>query len=172
MGEEWRSSSPFMFFSDMGPDLADSIRASRQKEFEESPDAKDPDKQVADPMAADTFLRSKLDWDEIENSDNADWLGLYRKLLALRHAQIVPRLAEAPGSSGSYEVIGPCAIKVRWTLGDGSTLSMLANLSPEPLDGVDMWTGRHIWLEGTACGHSMSPWTVIWSFEDEISMPN
>lgn len=172
MGEEWRSSSPFIFFSDMGPDLADSIRASRQKEFEESPDAKDPDKQVPDPMAAETFVRSKLDWDEIANSDNADWLGLYRKLLALRHAEIVPRLAEAPGSSGSYEVIGPCAIKVRWTLGDGSTLSLLANLSPEPLDGVDMWTGRHIWLEGTACSHSMSPWTVIWSFEDGISMPN
>lgn len=167
MGEEWGSSRPFMFFSDLGQDLADSIRETRHKEFQESPDANDPTKRLPDPMASETFVRSKLDWDERHGRANTDWLGLYRKLLSLRQAEIVPRLAEAPGFGGSYEILGPCAIKVRWKMGDGSTLVLLANLSPEPLDGVDMWVGRHIWLEGTACGHSMSPWTVIWSVEDE-----
>ena len=166
MGEEWRSSRPFMFFSDMGPDLADSIRQARQREFAASPDARDPGKRVPDPMAPETFAQSKLDWDEREQADNADWLGLYRKLLALRHAEIVPRLAETPGGASSYEVLGPCALRVRWTLGDGAILSLLANLSPEPLDGVAVWNGRHIWLEGMADGNSMSPWTVVWSIEE------
>jgi malto-oligosyltrehalose trehalohydrolase len=166
MGEEWGTSQPFMFFSDMGPELAGSIRESRQKEFAASPDARDASKYVPDPMAADTFARSKLDWRELGDATHDDWLNLYRKLLALRQAEIIPRLAEAPGGAASFEVVGPGAVKVRWTLGDGSVLSLLANLSPEPLDGVDMWGGRHIWLEGAASGQSMSPWTVIWSIED------
>jgi maltooligosyltrehalose trehalohydrolase len=39
MGEEWGSRQPFMFFSDVGEELADAVRESRRKEFEASPDA-------------------------------------------------------------------------------------------------------------------------------------
>jgi hypothetical protein len=62
---------------------------------------------------------------------------LYRRLVALRHAEIVTRLTRLGGHAGRYEVIGPKAVRVWGTLGDGSQLSLLANLSPEPLRGSD-----------------------------------
>ena len=37
MGEEWAAAQPFLYFSDMGEDLADSIRTARRAELERPP---------------------------------------------------------------------------------------------------------------------------------------
>jgi hypothetical protein len=45
---------------------------------------------------------------------------------------------------------------------------MIANLSPEPLDGINAWDGgRHLWLEGIATGTSLEPWCVVVSLNDK-----
>jgi 1,4-alpha-glucan branching enzyme len=167
MGEEWGATQPFLFFSDMGEELGDKIREARLKEFQDSPDAKDSLREPPDPMATESFLASKLNWDDREADPHSDWLALYRTLLRIRREEIVPRLSGMEGYAGHYEIIAGRALKVWWTLSDGSVLSMLANLTPEPLDGVNAWDqGRHLWLEGIATGSGLEPWSLVVSMVD------
>ena len=62
-------------------------------------------------------------------------------------------------------MIGTHGIRVAWTLGDGSELSMIANPSPEPLGGVQVWSGDHLWLEGFASGDTLDPWSVVFTLK-------
>lgn len=82
MGEEWGSSSPFLFFSSHPePELARATAEGRKKEF--SQHGWDAD-EIPDPQDPDTFLRSKLKWDEVTDGDHGKLLEIYRGLIALR----------------------------------------------------------------------------------------
>lgn len=167
MGEEWGAGQPFLYFSDVSKDLAEKIRESRVKEFQNSPDAAGALRELPDPMAEATFLASKLDWNDREKEIHADWLSLYRALLRIRREEIAPRLVGIGGYAGHYEIIADRALKVWWTLADGAVLTVIANLSPEPLDGVNAWDGgRPLWLEGIASGSTLEPWCVVVSIVD------
>lgn len=85
MGEEWASSSPFQFFSShTEPELAIATAEGRKAEFAEHGwDADD----IPDPQDPQTFLRSKLDWDEVSTGEHAKLLGFYRDLIALRRTE-------------------------------------------------------------------------------------
>lgn len=81
MGEEWGASTPWQFFSDHGPALADAVREGRREEFasfgwrpEDVPDPEDPA----------TARRSVLDWDEMDKEPHAELLRWYGELIALR----------------------------------------------------------------------------------------
>ena len=90
MGEEWAASTPFQFFSSHPePELADATRNGRKAEFAEHGwDADD----VPDPQDPETFLRSKLDWTEVDDGEHAALGRLYRDLIALRKRE--PDLAD------------------------------------------------------------------------------
>jgi maltooligosyltrehalose trehalohydrolase len=161
MGEEWAASTPFLFFTDPGEALADAIRAGRAEEIKDLPvpeGATPPD-----PIAEATFAASKLDWKEREQDEHGRTYSLYRKLIAIRQQQIAPRLRGIKGNSGTYEMIGEHGLRVRWILGDGSEYSVVANLSSEPLDEVNVWSGDHLWLEGFATGDVLDPWSAVFS---------
>ena len=83
MGEEWGSSSPFQFFSSHPePELARATAEGRKAEFAAHGwDADD----IPDPQDPETFLRSKLDWSEVDAEHHARLLEVYRALIALRH---------------------------------------------------------------------------------------
>ncbi len=82
-GEEWAASSPFQYFVDYrDPKLAAAVRDGRRKEFAHFID--DPEK-VPDPQAVETFMRSKLNWDERDQEPHREILDWYRSLIALRH---------------------------------------------------------------------------------------
>lgn len=159
MGEEWAIKRPFLFFSDVGGELADAIRSSRQKDFGEAGTSSRG--RPPDPMLEDTFLACKLDWEQIETGVHSHYLSLYRQLLAIRREQITPRLEGMTDHKGRYELIGHQAFRVWWTLGDGAELSLLANLSAEPLQNVDIWASDHPWLEGYASGSVLEAWSVV-----------
>lgn len=90
MGEEWGSSSPFQFFSSHPePELARATAEGRRREFAEH--GWDAD-EIPDPQDPQTFLRSKLKWDEVDEDDHGRLLSLYRDLIALRHNE--PDLAD------------------------------------------------------------------------------
>ncbi|MBO0676387.1 malto-oligosyltrehalose trehalohydrolase [Mycolicibacterium sp. S2-37] len=90
MGEEWASSSPFQFFSSHPePDLARATAEGRKKEFADH--GWDAD-QIPDPQDPETFLRSKLKWDEVTDGDHGRLLEIYRGLIALRGEE--PDLAD------------------------------------------------------------------------------
>src|SRR5262249_35115398 len=82
-GEEWASTSPFQYFVDFHeePQLAEAVAIGRRKEFEAFTWI--PEK-IPDPNAKETYLRSKLDWHNMDESAHRDMLEWYRKLIALR----------------------------------------------------------------------------------------
>jgi maltooligosyltrehalose trehalohydrolase len=80
MGEEWGASTPWQFFT-AHPELGTATAEGRIAEFAKM--GWDP-AVVPDPQDAETFERSKLDWDEPADGDHARLLQLYRSLAALR----------------------------------------------------------------------------------------
>ena len=80
-GEEWGASSPFCFFAEFSdPQLVDAVREGRKAEFAAFVGAA----QVPDPTAVETFLASRLDWDELAREPHPRLLAWHRGLLALR----------------------------------------------------------------------------------------
>ncbi|MGY4651547.1 malto-oligosyltrehalose trehalohydrolase [Mycobacterium sp. URHB0021] len=85
MGEEWGSSSPFQFFSSHPePDLARATAEGRKREFAEH--GWDAD-EIPDPQDPETFLRSKLDWNEIDDGEHGRLRRVYQRLIELRHTE-------------------------------------------------------------------------------------
>ncbi|HEX7429947.1 MAG TPA: malto-oligosyltrehalose trehalohydrolase [Mycobacterium sp.] len=85
MGEEWGSSSPFQFFSSHPePELAKATAEGRKQEFAEH--GWDAD-EIPDPQDPETFLRSKLNWDEIHEGDHSRLRRVYHTLIALRRTE-------------------------------------------------------------------------------------
>ena len=70
MGQEWASSSPFLYFTDHHDELGKGVTEGRRKEFAEFSDFRDPAKRalIPDPQAMATFTNSKLDWAELERA--------------------------------------------------------------------------------------------------------
>jgi len=85
MGEEWGSSSPFQFFSSHPePELARATAEGRKREFAEH--GWDAD-EIPDPQDPETFLRSKLNWAEVDDGDHGRLRHVYQRLIALRHTE-------------------------------------------------------------------------------------
>ena len=133
MGEEFVASTPFLFFSDFGPELAGKVRDGRRAEFARFAQFRglEAQSQIPDPNEEKTFLRSKLDWGSIDDPLHGEWLRFYRQLLAHRHKEIVPRMKDILPGRASYEVLAPAAIHTCWETRQGETLELFANLSGE-----------------------------------------
>jgi len=86
MGQEWAASTPFQFFTDHEPALGRKVTEGRRAEFREFAAFHDPQarEKIPDPQAEETFLRSKLDWNEVDKEPHAGVLRLYRELFRLR----------------------------------------------------------------------------------------
>jgi len=80
-GEEFGSSSPFLYFSQHDPELGKKVSEGRKNEF--GAFGWDPD-EVPDPQDKSSFERSKLRWDEVTQEPHASLLNWYKKLIALR----------------------------------------------------------------------------------------
>jgi malto-oligosyltrehalose trehalohydrolase/4-alpha-glucanotransferase len=169
MGEEWAAAQPFPFFCDFGPELSEAVRNGRREEFAKFPEFQDPEKRdhIPDPTGEATFASAKLAWEDTAKEPHAGWLDWYRRALAVRRAEIVPRLPGIPGGAGEYETFGGRGLRVRWRLGDGSLLTVTANLGPGALDEADTPRGRVIWSDGAAAsGGGLGPWQVVWTIEE------
>lgn len=168
MGEEWATSKPFPFFCDFGPELADAVRDGRRAEFARFPEFRDPEtrERIPDPTALETFLSAKLDWDRAEAGAHAEWRALYRRLLEIRHAEIVPRLKGLAGDCGRYTAIGTNAVSVTWRLGDGSRLALIANLNAAHCEVATPPGGRVLWSQGSLSDDRLDPWSVLFALEE------
>ncbi len=167
MGEEWGTARPFLFFCDFGPELAAAVRKGRRAEFARFPEFQDPATRetIPDPTVEATFLASKLDWEGSEKGVHAEWRDFYRRALAVRRVEIVPRLRGISGHAGRYAVLGPLAVRVDWTLGDGSALTLMANLSAAPV-AAPAAEGRVIWQEGETPPQRLAPWTAVFTLSE------
>jgi malto-oligosyltrehalose trehalohydrolase len=129
MGEEEASLAPFLFFTDHNRDLARSVREGRRREFAGFGKFSDPESvaKIPDPNAIETFERSKP---AAHPTCGGTRQALYRRLLALRTAEIVPRLEGA--SALDARALGPAAVVARWRMGDSSVLVLACNLGTMP----------------------------------------
>ena len=109
MGEEWAAAQPFPFFCDFRGELAEAVRRGRRAEFKDFPEFADPARsaEIPDPLAEETFLSAKLDWDDM----NEDRLALYRELLRHRARFIRPLLPRIE-RGGDALVLGEQAIRI------------------------------------------------------------
>ncbi|SEJ88132.1 maltooligosyl trehalose hydrolase [Deinococcus reticulitermitis] len=125
-GQEWAASTPFQFFSDHAGDLGRAVSEGRRREFAYFSGFSGED--VPDPQAEETFLRSKLNWDERAQGEHAQTLALYRELLALRRSDPVlanrKRGALSTGHDGDVLWVktetGRGVRLLLWNLGEGS----------------------------------------------------
>jgi len=167
MGEEWGASQPFLFFSALGAELADAVRQGRRDEFARFPEFRDAStrERIPDPQSPATFAAAKLSWDELRLPPHAERLEWYRRVLGVRRAEIVPRLAGIT-HGGAYRVIAEGALLVHWTCADGAVLTLAANLSHRGVTFPHQ-AGRVLWHEGPPIERDeLAAWTVHWSIEE------
>jgi maltooligosyltrehalose trehalohydrolase len=90
-GQEFASSSPFLYFTDHNPELGKLVTAGRREEFKGFSAFNDPARRetIPDPQAEETFQRSKLNFGERER--NGEVYAAYRELIALRREDLVLR---------------------------------------------------------------------------------
>jgi maltooligosyltrehalose trehalohydrolase len=156
-GQEFGSSSPFLFFADHSGALGDAVRRGRagfMRQFR-SVASRDPDEAPPDPASDETFLRCKLRDDE--RTADGDAIRLHRDLLRLRRDD--PVFGQRPvRDSMDGAVLSPRAFVMRWFASDDRDRLIVVNLdvdlrfdpAPEPLLAPP---------EG-------STWEILWSSED------
>ena len=171
MGEEWGATQPFCFFTDFHDELADAVREGRRREFQKFPEfaSEAAREQIPDPNALSTLEASRLDWSVPEQPDHAAWLDLVRTLLQIRHESIAPRLDGIGGNAGSAEILSETALRVAWTLDDGATLELVANLADQTSEvraesdvQGDVLFASHPDLPAQLRAGRLPPWSVLW----------
>ncbi|MGB6451655.1 MAG: malto-oligosyltrehalose trehalohydrolase [Steroidobacteraceae bacterium] len=168
MGEECAAPQPFPYFCDFGPDLAAKVREGRRREFSHferfrAPGALD---ELPDPTDAATARSAHLNSSRILDARQARMLEHYRKLLALRRREIVPLIPRIR-SRTCAELAASGAFAVDWTLTDGTTLRLLANLTNRAARAVRVEAGRvilttHPLVRGAGAHRELEPWSVSW----------
>jgi maltooligosyltrehalose trehalohydrolase len=165
MGEEWAAPEPFLFFSDLGPDLGPLVSEGRRREFARFPEFADPATRqlVPDPQAESTFKRSSLDWSHARAAIHKDWLAFHQALLALRTRAVAPLLADDAVPAVSWKALGDTALEVAWTFPTG-TLRLVTNLSAAPVahEGPGADSGRRLYALAlpSPTWSALPPWSV------------
>jgi maltooligosyltrehalose trehalohydrolase len=155
-GQEFASSSPFLFFADHNAELAKLVRRGRAQFLSQFRSLALPEMQACLPDPADprTFERCKLDWSERQT--HAEIYALHRDLLRLRREDSVFRAQRQRGVDGA--VLGPQTFVLRFFAEDGDDRLLFVNL------------GRDLHLdpapEPLLAPPEARSWDVLWSSED------
>jgi maltooligosyltrehalose trehalohydrolase len=138
-GQEFASSSPFLFFADHEPELARLVRLGRNQFLAQFPSLAEPEIMAHNPDPGDpaTFERCKLDFSE--RVRNRAIYQLHKDLLRLRREDPVFALQRPGGVDGA--VLGPEAFVLRFFGGAAGDRLLVVNLgrdlcldpAPEPL---------------------------------------
>jgi maltooligosyltrehalose trehalohydrolase len=138
-GQEFASSSPFVFFADHNPELGKLVRKGRREFLAQFPSlaTEEMGALLPDPGSPATFAACKLDWSEREQNGQA--LALHVDLLRLRRTEPAFRAQRLGGVDGA--VLAPQAFVLRFFAEDGDDRLLVVNLgrdlhlevAPEPL---------------------------------------
>jgi maltooligosyltrehalose trehalohydrolase len=81
MGEEWAEQHPFLYFvSHTDSQLAEAVRKGRKEEFKSFQNSTDP----PDPMAEETFIQSRLQWELNGKQKHRIMFEFYKRLISIR----------------------------------------------------------------------------------------
>ena len=167
MGEEWAAESPFLFFCDFEPNLGRLVTEGRRKEFARFARFADAEQRarIPDPVAPETFQRSRISWKERDEGAHHRWWELHRRLLRLREAEITTRTSGITGCNASFRRHGARGLLAQWKLADGSVLNLETNLGPRAQEGFNVQAGGRTLFETHQSfqGGIAPPWSVRWS---------
>jgi maltooligosyltrehalose trehalohydrolase len=139
-GEEWGAGTPFHYFTDFrDPGLGRAVFEGRRREAASFGWTRE---DVPDPQDRETFLRSKLDWSELEREPHASLFEWHRDLILLRRAAQALRDDRLDRLHVRFDE------DRRWLLVERGAWSVVCNLS--------RWT-QSIPL---AAGRPTRPWVV------------
>jgi malto-oligosyltrehalose trehalohydrolase len=163
MGEEWSAPEPFPYFCDLDPALAESVRSGRRREFPLLAD------RLSDPTDPATADSARLDWNRLHEPQHTRWLDHYRRLLAVRRRDIRPLITRIR-SGRCTQLASSGAFAADWSLEDGTTLHLLANLTSETVPVVGRAAGRMIFsthpdIRRAMKRNELAPWSVTWLLE-------
>jgi maltooligosyltrehalose trehalohydrolase len=139
MGQEWAASSPFLYFTDHPPGLGKLVTEGRRREFSDFPGFKDGGgvEDIPDPQARETFVQSKLKWDEMVHAPHAGIHALYKACLNLRKSE--PAFRPRSREGWTVEMLEPGLGCVRYWTGDGRCYLLVMHLWPNKgLISVDL----------------------------------
>jgi maltooligosyltrehalose trehalohydrolase len=164
MGEAQAATTPFLYFTDHHGELAKTVREGRRREFAGFSQFSDPQRLalIPDPNAADTFVCSKPAADLARAADRER---LYRRLLALRRAEIIPRLETARAVDA--RAVGPAAVLARWRMGDGALLVIASNFGTSAAliaeqNGRPLFASTHAAEQSAHAGRIEPRSTIAW----------
>ena len=171
MGEEWAAPEPFTYFCDFEEELAAKVREGRKKEFSKFArfGGHDSTETLPDPTSPATFAATKLDWSNLTKPSHVGWFEHYRRLLTIRQRDIVPLIPDIQ-SGRCVKVLDSGGFAVDWSIKNGSTLHLIANLAPKPANIVGKPAGRVVYathpnIRGAVKRNILEPWSVTWLLE-------
>ena len=136
-GEEWAATSPFLYFADHeDQELARQVSEGRRREFVAF--GWDPST-IPDPEKRETFLRSRLKWDELPEPAHADVLDWYRKLIRLRRSEPSLNNGEPGNTAVTYSE------ERRWLCLQRGSIVIACNLA-ENAESVPIAPGSELML--------------------------
>src|SRR5262249_7850936 len=109
---------------------------------------------LPDPNAVETFERSIPKPDPEHGAAREE---LYRKLLAIRRAELMPRLTGARALDA--KAIGPAAVLARWRMNDGAVLTLATNLG-KAAASLSPPSGRVLFESATGAAASLRAGSV------------
>lgn len=135
MGEEWGSKTPFYYFCDFNAELSSLVRIGRREEFAKFPQFSDSHQRelIPDPSAEETFLDSKLNWEDINEEAYKEIHDFYRSLLKIRKEKIIPVIGDI--KMRKFEILTKKSFIVRWAIGKENQIKLIAiaNFDQTPL---------------------------------------
>ncbi len=162
MGEEFAASSPFQYFCDFGPVLAQQVAEGRRAEFGQFAAFASEAARAAipDPNAPDSFAASHLDWTELDREPHRQWHADVRALLQLRRHTLFALLRH--GCPGGEATVDGDTLRLCWPLGpDGRAgrLHLLAHFGADTVHDVAPAPGRVLYTLGSE-PQAAGPWTL------------
>lgn len=151
-GQEFGATTPFPFFCDHNPELAQLVREGRAKFLAQFRSLAVPEMRavLTDPTSRHTFESAKLDFSERQK--NAELYQLHKDLMALRRSDAAFSRSKVDGA-----VLGSDAFVLRYfSETDGHRL-LVVNL------GIDLYLSPN--PEPLLAPYLDSPWYLIWSSE-------
>jgi maltooligosyltrehalose trehalohydrolase len=161
-GQEFASTSPFLFFVDHHDQLRDGIREGRRQFLSQFPSASDASRNQAllHPDDPEAFRRSVLDWSACDERGEA--MSLHRDLLAIRRSDpVIAATAAAASHRVDGAVLAPQAFVVRYGIDGGPEARLLlVNLGAD-LDVTPI-------AEPLLAPPSGARWEEVWNSEAAI----
>ena len=125
-GQEWATTTPFIYFTDHNPELGKLVSEGRKEEFKDFPDFQG---DVPDPQDPASFEKSKLSWAEQNEPEHAGVLRLYKDLLGFRRELSGPVETLAATDTGLVLRRGAHLLYV--ALRENTTLPLVSNFETQ-----------------------------------------